>query len=53
MSVGVPVEDNGQRIEVGGVLQEGLELGGAARGGEAGDGGARHRVPEHNAGGAT
>jgi hypothetical protein len=49
----LPVEDDGKRVKISRVLQECLELGCAARGGEAGDGGARHRVPQHDAGGAA
>jgi hypothetical protein len=48
-----PVEDHGERIKVGRILKEGLELGGASRGGETSDGGARHPVPENDAAGAA
>jgi hypothetical protein len=48
-----PIEDHGERIEVGWFLKEGLELGCASRGGEASDGGARHPVTEHDASGAA
>lgn len=47
------VENNGNNVEVHGVLQEELQLRRPLGGGEPHNRGSSHAIPQHNAGGAA